>query len=40
MALPMEMVAWGRMLYAIAELRNDSFNPLAMDAENSLHGIK
>ncbi|GAK15968.1 LOW QUALITY PROTEIN: hypothetical protein JCM19053_4135 [Vibrio sp. JCM 19053] len=30
----------GRMLYAIAELRNDSFNPLAMDAENSLHGIK
>ncbi|HHX8334539.1 TPA: VopS family T3SS effector adenosine monophosphate-protein transferase [Vibrio diabolicus] len=30
----------GRMLYAIAELRNDSFNPLAMNAENSLHGIK
>ncbi|HHF3151993.1 TPA: VopS family T3SS effector adenosine monophosphate-protein transferase [Vibrio diabolicus] len=30
----------GRMLYAIAELRNDSFNPLAMSAENSLHGIK
>nr|QIU79793.1 VopS family T3SS effector adenosine monophosphate-protein transferase [Vibrio harveyi] len=30
----------GRMLYAIAELRNDSFSPLAMNAENSLHGIK
>ncbi|KAB0470322.1 VopS family T3SS effector adenosine monophosphate-protein transferase [Vibrio sp. IB15] len=30
----------GRMLYAIAELRNDSFTPLAMTAENNLHGIK
>ena len=30
----------GRLLYAITELRNDSFNPLAMSAENSLHGIK
>ena len=30
----------GRTLYAIAELRNDSFTPLAMTAENNLHGIK
>ncbi|MCF6452217.1 VopS family T3SS effector adenosine monophosphate-protein transferase [Vibrio sp. MMG022] len=30
----------GRMLYAIAELRNDAFTPLALSAELSLHGIK
>ncbi|WP_038172600.1 MULTISPECIES: VopS family T3SS effector adenosine monophosphate-protein transferase [Vibrio] len=30
----------GRLLYAIAELRNDAFNPLSLNAENRLHGIK
>lgn len=30
----------GRTLFAIAELRNSSFNPLSITAENALHGIK